>query len=170
LHHLWNAPASTSSCLAGGPDSPSCQHSHQRVSSAVALVLTIRHVGDELREPIGIAVQLRGQARVGLPGVTCPCLDEIVSLMTGLVSVSASTPPMRRFMSSPSGRNSMARNAAFGLSKGTQGEHRRRCRIASGNRVQQVCSELGFSQRGRFFRGSLLHRSNFFIRMKEFRM
>jgi hypothetical protein len=65
-------------CLAGGLDSPSDQHSHQRVSSAIALVLTIRHVGDELREPMGIAVQLRGQSRVALADVTCSCLKRIV--------------------------------------------------------------------------------------------
>jgi hypothetical protein len=38
--------------------------------------------------------------------------------MTGFVSISASTlPPMRRFISSPSGRNSVARKIFFRLSK-----------------------------------------------------
>jgi hypothetical protein len=78
LNDLWNAPASASPCLAGGLDSPSCQYSHQRVSSAVALQLTIPHIGDELRAPIGITVQLLGKSRVDLPDVTCLCLKRIV--------------------------------------------------------------------------------------------
>jgi hypothetical protein len=78
LHHLWNAPASASPCLAGELNSPSRQHSHQCVSSAIALVLAIRHVSDGLREPIRIAVQLRGQFRVGLSDVIYLCLKRII--------------------------------------------------------------------------------------------
>jgi hypothetical protein len=47
-------------------------------------VLAIRHVGDELRGPIGIAVQLLGQSRVGLLDVTCSCLDKNVRFDDGL--------------------------------------------------------------------------------------